>query len=203
MSTSMRIEALRVLAQTIGGRIPELADSICPWPTPPNHKLKFPSLAIIPVSWTYYPDQAEEVAFDPDPDTALMNVGRHEAIIQLRLAHASPVPRAVLEEKILDIFLSTPFHPGVLLTPVDAVPRRGEWNAAWELDDTEWHDENAFDQEFWSFIAITGIIPALVERAPAPRITDLRLALVPWGGQSTDPGTVTVRVNADGSLSTV
>src|ERR1041385_5148597 len=94
----VRLEALRALECAITQAVPELAGRICPWPGLPNHNLMFPSLAIVPVRWRYMPDQAW-AGFSPSPSSVVMNVGKHEALIQLRLVDATPAGRAPIEER--------------------------------------------------------------------------------------------------------
>lgn len=188
--SALRTEALLSLEAAIRCFAPDL--DICPWPVPPTHKLMFPSLGIVPTTWTFYPDQASEHA-RPDPDTVVLCVGRDEVLLQLRLVHATGPQRADVEEQLLEAFRSTPLHPRELLTTVRALPRYGDVLCAWELQDETWQDEKAFDQEFWSVITVTGQVPALVTRRPAHTIRDLRLRVV---RQDT---TETVRVHEDGT----
>lgn len=211
----VRLEAFRALAAAIEGAVPELAGRVSPWD--PNRAAARPRLSLVPVRMRYFPDQAEEVrtfpderagvaaeVFDPAPDRVIMNVGRHEALVQLRLEHDTPELRAELAEQISEVFLGTPHHPGVLITPVFTVPEKGPFVASWELEDEEWTDDLAFNVEYETLITVTGQIPALVTRRCAYTIHDLRLGLaqelgLTWG----DPRIHVVRVGADGTLTPV
>jgi len=140
-----------------------------------------------------------------------MNVGRHEATIQLRLAAATLAERYALEEKLVDLFLRSPMRPGVLLTTVTAAAEYGDFLAAWEFDEDEWNDEKAFDSQFWAVATLTGVIPALVTRVGTYELKELRLGLTgdfktayTAASFDTSPATVeVVRINQDGTLSKV
>lgn len=202
MSGSVRLEALLSLEAAITCAIPQLRGRVCPFPTPPNHELKFPSLAIVPVGFEYLPDQATEV-HECEPTKVVMNVGRHEALIQLRLVHSDPIRRTKLEEKITDLFIAQAMRPGILLTTVNAVPWAGPFVCAWELDDESWQDERAFDSEFWSVIVVTGQIPALAVRGDATRIRDLRMDVGASEAALPANAETSLRVGADGSVTPV
>lgn len=204
----VRLEAMRALKQTLLDAIPELSEEhVYTGQAPPNAKLCFPALVIDPIRFRYLPDQALETAAEPDASRVVMNVGRHVATVQLRLAAATLFDRWKYQEAITNVFLGTPLHPGVLLTTVTACEELGSFLAAWEYDEDEWQDEKAFDTQFWAVMTLTGIIPALVTRAGAYRIEDLRLGLT--GDMVTEftsatfdssPNVEVVRVNEDGTL---
>jgi hypothetical protein len=199
----VKLEALKALRCAILAGVPDLSEeAINPWAVAPNVKKQMPGLAFVPARFAYYPDQAEAV-YDPAPDCVVMNVGRHEATVQLRLVHASAVGRAEIQDKIIDLFLGTPLHPGVLLTPVVSAPQFGNFLAAWELGDETWQDEDAQGQEYWSYLTILGQIPALVTRG-AHRIRDLRLGLTEDFDTTFTPSNFAtaevVRINADGTM---
>jgi len=198
----VRVEALRKLGKAITCAIPELEGRICFGQAAPNHTLDFPSIAIDPRRWKYFPDQASE-QFEPSPSAVVMNVGRHEADIEIRIGHKTLFQRYELEQKVLDLFLGTPGHPGILLTQITACEALGHWTAAWELEADEWQDERAFDQQFYSLIAVTGIIPALVTRREVHTIEQLQLGLDLSGQDSTLPISAVeiVQINPDGTIS--
>ena len=197
----VRIEALRGLGAALRCAIPSLPP-ICFGQQPANKALKFPSLAIDPRQWKYHPDQAAET-HEPSPNAVVMNVGRHQADVEIRIGAATLFERYELEQKILDLFLGTPGHPGVLLTQITACESLGDWTAAWELESDEWRDERAFDRQFYSLIMITGIIPALVTRRGAYTINQLQLGLDLSGPTSTLPlsDLDVVQINQDGTIS--
>lgn len=197
----VRLEALSQLRTRITCAVPALKDRVCVGQAPGSREIRWPSLAINPVRWSYVPDQALQHSA-PAPDRAIMNVGRHEATVQLRLGASDLHTRMALEQEIVDLFLSTPLHPGVLLTDVVACPL--EFTAAWELGEDEWRNELAFDKAYYSITTITGIIPALVTRLDAWTIDQLQLgsAVNDDFGDSTfgPPGVEVVRIAEDGTI---
>lgn len=196
--SAQRTEALLCLQADLLEAAPGL--SICPWPVPPQHKLKFPSLGIVPVRWKYNPHQAV-MTQARTPEGVVNNLGHHEALIQLRLVGSNPIQRADYEEKIINAFTDEEnLRPGVLICEVDSIAELGTWRAAWTLEEEEWQDERAFDNEFWSIISLTGVLPWLRWRA-APDIRDLRLGSATSPSQAfDDPGVTRIRVNADGTV---
>lgn len=194
----VRLEAFRALAKAIEDGVPDLAGKVAPW-TPQTAAAR-PILTIIPVSRRYLPDQAEEV-HDAGPSTVILDVGNFETLVQMRLEHDTPEERAEVEEKILALFLEREGGPGVLVTPVLSAPQFGTFIASWELEDDEWTDDLAFNNEYESLITLTGHIPALITRRGAYRIRDLQLGL---GGLEAEwAGAEVVRVNEDGTITPV
>lgn len=175
----IRMEALKGLRAQLAAAIPDLEYQIRAGQAPPNTPRKFPCLNIYPTRWTYDPSQEAEVldpgADAPADDRLILNVGEFTATIQLRLSTATLDQRDSFEDKILNVFLSQEGRPGILITPVSSMPELGNWVAAWELEGDEWNDAKAFDNEFDSIIEVTGIIPALVNRAGVFRMDEIRL----------------------------
>lgn len=205
----VRMEALRSLASAIADQVPELGTIVAPVPAPDGMKLKKPSLAIDAVSYTFHPDQEGRVG-EVGTDVVVVQCGRHEVLLHLRVIHDSLQHRMQLEQAVLDVFFSTPRKPGILITPVVTVDKFGIFNAAWELDSDEWQPEKFFDREHWSFLAVVGQIPALATRA-GHRLRDLRLGLAAdlnLVGNATmfdglNPAVEVVKINADGTLTAV
>ncbi len=196
----LRIEVLKILAECIANKVPALRNRICAGPAESPKKLGFPSLAIIPVRFRYFPDQASEYR-DPGPGRACMNVGRHEGTVQLRLGAQTHIRRSALEDAILDVFLEREGAPGVLVT---AIPNVLDATVAWELDTDEWENERAFDKKWYSILTVMAQLPALVTRGSAHTMEEIRLTLtedlttpieqLPAGDQET------VLIGADGSI---
>lgn len=181
----VKLEALNQLAKQIRCTIPELS-RVCIGQADPSRKEPDPSLSLIPAGkWTYEPHQALEV-YDPAPDSVVMDVGYFSGSIEIRAGASNAYKRAELEQKLLDLFLSDPGRPGVLLSTVLSCPALGRFVAAWTLDDTEWISDFAFDSDFYSQISATGIIPALVTRRGVYTIRQLQLGLSQDFGASTD-----------------
>lgn len=203
------IEAIRYLAKAIMCVIPELSGRICLGQADPRKELALPSVTIDPVRWTYHPDQALEV-YEPAPNAVVMNVGRHESDVALNIGAKTTSKRYELEQKILNLFLETPLHPGILFGQVTACECLGPFVAVWELESDEWRDDRAFDQQFYSQIMLTATIPALVTRRDVYSIEQLQLGLnMTADPQDGDPPAITdlsvdlVQVNEDGTISAV
>jgi len=196
----VRLEALKQLGKEIACAVPELKDRICIGQAPGSREIRWPHLAIIPVTWAYEPNQAREVD-SPAPDRVIMEVGAHTARVQFRLGAADIYTRIALEQKIIDLFLSTPLHPGILLTDVAACPL--EFRASWELQEDEWRNEAAFDKAYYSITQVNGIIPALVTRLGAWTIDQLQIGLTEEFGASPfgPPSVEVVIVAEDGTIS--
>lgn len=205
----VRLEALRALEIAIECAIPALKGKICVGQAPVGHRLEYPSLSIDPVRWKYAPDQAQETV-EIARDRVVMNVGRHTATIQIEIVAADLSQRYELEQKVIDLFLSTPLHPGVLLTPVSACPALGTFIAAWEYDEDEWIDVAAHDGKFISRIIFDGIIPALVTRGEAYTIEQLQLGLTQDFEKvfdkttfNSDPAVDVIQIKEDGTFTSV
>lgn len=204
----VRIEAITQLAKAIGLVLPELAGRICLGQADPRKPLAFPSLAIDPVRWVYHPDQALEV-FE-STHAVVINVGRHQGDVQLIVGAATLAERWTMEQTLIDLFLSTPLHPGILITPVTACEHLGPFKAVWELESDEWRDERAFSQAFYSQLMLTATLPALVTRHETYTIDQLQLGLhVTPTPNDGDPPAITdttvelVTVNEDGTITAV
>ena len=199
----IRTHALDLLAQCIATYVPELKGKICAGPTEAPKVRQWPHLSIWPVRFKYYPDQAHQHK-ELGSTRVVMNVGRHEALVQLRLGANTHNQRLALEEKLLNVFLRTPGRPGVL---VNFIPNCHDATVAWELDEDEWENELAFSKKWFSIMTVLGQIPALVTRDSVYTIEELRLSLTE--DLSTDFTTLpssaveTVSVEEDGSITVV
>lgn len=169
----LRVHALQALADAIALAVPELAGRIGAGPCEAPKQRLWPHLNIDPVRFTYHPDQAEEHRAI-GTSRVVMNVGRHEGLVQLRLGATTHIRRLELEEKVLSVFLSTAGRPGVLITEV---PDYHDAVIAWELGEDEWENELAFDKKWFSIMTVQVQIPALVTRDGVYTIEDLRLTL--------------------------
>lgn len=196
MTCSVRLESLEALKLAIMQAIPELTDMICVGQADPSHALALPHLTIDPVRWEFMPYQAEEKS-SPGFDKVVVDVGTHEGIVQLTIGAENLGQRAIIEAKLLDLFLRQELAPGVLVTVVQSCPELGEWEAAWELDEDEWQDQSAFDGKFYSRISVNGVIPALTIRQGFP-MENLQVQT-----ELDEQFTETVRVNEDGTITPV
>jgi hypothetical protein len=88
---AVRLEAMRALAAAIAAVVPGLEIQTG---QPIGRKLCFPSLAIHPTSFRYTPEQEMDYGTpDPDETDVVVQVGSHEATVQLRLYTATPGER--------------------------------------------------------------------------------------------------------------
>ena len=135
---------------------------------------------------------------------AIMSHGRHEALVQLRLAAATDSQRYRLEQAVIDVFMQDNDRPGVLLVPVTGCPELGDVRTSWDLDGDEWEDEAAFESHWQSIMTLTGSIPALTVRGGVYTIEQLLLGIhhdmgiTPAG--DFPAGTEIVQINQDGSF---
>lgn len=205
----VRLEALKSLACAITDQVPELAHVVVPEPAPDGYVIQRPSLAIDAVSYAFNPDQEGRVA-ELGPGCVVVQCGRHEVLLHLRVMHDSLQHRMELEEAVLDVFFSTPHRPGILVTQIFTVEKFGQFGCAWELDADEWQPEKLFDREHWSYLTVMGQIPALATR-PGHRLRDLRLGVAhdfdavlgPTDFGGTNPAVEVVEINQDGTIGPV
>ena len=202
----VRLEVLKQLSAAITADVPDLAGKVCVGHAGASKLLSFPHMVILPIRWKYTPFQADEV-HEPAADRVVMNVGYHQSIVQVRLGAKTQHERYALEQQVIDVFLSTPMRPGVLLTEVTSCPELGDFTASWELDNDEWEDAKAFDSQFYSIIVLDATIPALVTRTGAWTIEQIQLGItdmlsaVDADNFNTDPPVEVVQIHADGSIS--
>lgn len=198
----VRIEVLRTLADIITSAIPELNGHVCTGIAPSGEIQGYPSLTLLPGPMRYEPFQALESATigDPAQGVVVFNVGCHYGPLQMILAASSIGERWTIEQKIIDMFLSRPGGPGVIVVPVNSCPDLGQWVAAFELESDQWVDTNAFDRIYQSTITCNEIVPALTTRRDAYEIRQLVLGT----DASLHPPTSDVElvlIASDGSIS--
>ena len=191
----IKINALQRLAEVIAREVKTLRGQICVGPATRDHKLKFPSLAIVPTRFSFQPDQADENDYVRNevrsfgPQTAVFEVGTWEGVIELRLGEKTPFKRYELEHCIEQVFLGNAdgtapdawdyagtdyMRPGVILIDV---PECDNARCAFEMEDDTWENERVFANEWYSVMRITARIPALVRAKCMPDITELLLSL--------------------------
>jgi hypothetical protein len=189
----IKIKVLQRLADLIGSEIKELKGQICAGPAGRDHALKFPSLAIVPGRFSFYPEQADENDYvkgrvnDVAPKTTAFNVGRWEGFIELRLGEKTPFKRYELEYKLENLFLGTTtgtdpvyrdkyyeLRPGTLLIDV---PECYGARCAFSIEDDVWENEMVFTNEWYSIMRIQTILPAIITRKPIHTIDTVHLSL--------------------------
>lgn len=229
---AVRLTAFRALAAAIERAIGDLADHVSIEPTDSSQTMPFsdpldtPSLVIERQRFDFIPDQAGSVVHDPGGNIAIVNVGRHEGRVTLRLSTSDRDERDELEQEILELWLGQPGRPGILVTPVVGVPRFGLFTCAWELEDGDWRDEMVFTRARQSELNLTAQIPALASQLTTPSVADalqgdtptlepvftidsLRLALTEDFDATFDetvttgPTVEVVQINQDGTLTPV
>lgn len=152
----LSIEAVRSFSECIQENIPALEGRVCEGQANFNHKLKFPSLVINPIKFTYFPEESQ-VWNIPDPTSAIIRTGRYETVVELRLGATTAYQRAEYEQAILDLFMYP--RNGIYL---DTITECYDACAAWELEDIRWSNEAAFEKQLYSVMTVTLQIPALV-----------------------------------------
>ena len=170
MAGIIRIRALEALAATIERLVPQLEGLVRAGHAEHPKKQEWPTLTIIPTSWRFFPDQDDTEHSIESASKAVINVGRHEAVVQLIIAARSSRKRYELEHAITQVFVSQEGHPGTLPDLFDAL-------IAYEMDESAWADEMAFDKVWRSIMTVTCIIPALVERGAVYTINEIRVSL--------------------------
>lgn len=200
----LRSHALSTFASRMEDEVPELRGRINPGPCEATKMRQWPHLSIWPVSWGFHPDADGQVHCDLGRTRAVFNVGRFEGTVQLRLGARTHKRRMDLEDKVTQAFLKTPQHPGIIIIDV---PDCHDAVVCWELGDADWRNEAAFSKQWFSILAVTVQIPALVTRDGVYTMDDLRVTLT----EDVDSEVAsipadeqwTVRVLEDGSIENV
>ena len=204
----VKLEGLRHLAELIACDVPELNGMICVDQAAPSHRLEFPSMSIRIERSKYWPDQ-EDIHYECSPNSVVLNVGRHIQELRLRLGASSSSQRGAIEQKIINLFLVTDGHPGIIFSQLTACSELGPFTAAWELEDEDWQNEKAFDRQLYSELKITGILPALVTRRGVYNMNQIQLGLDigPMVDPTSDPPEFStlevIQINEDGTFSPV
>ncbi|HSR79096.1 MAG TPA: hypothetical protein VLN57_21160 [Xanthobacteraceae bacterium] len=217
MTAVVRIAALEAFTALIEQQIPALAGRTCAGQAPSSELEEIPNLSIEPSRWTYEMDSvgdATQVALLPG-NVAVWDVGYHEGTCAVSILASSPRQRALLEQQVLDLFLSAKHpltgmrQPGCLSFLISSCPEVGQFASLFFLEDDAWVETLALDRRYESRIGVGCWIPALVLETPVYEIQTLQLAV---GASTTtdpaaDPAPPTleplelVTINADGSVS--
>lgn len=184
MNGVVKLTAIETLVDIIHTGVPELKpypsgdgiwDPVKVVQVPPDQRIKFPCLAIVPSTFRFESAQ-ERIHAEPDLTSAVFNVGRWIGTMQFRIGAATPAERYRLEEKVAALFMQREGAPGLLMTEA-ADLMMGDYMASWELDDAEWDDDLAFSSQHWAVTTFTGTIPALVTRTGMYMINTLKIGL--------------------------
>lgn len=167
----LRIRAAEILGALISKACPELDGNICSGPSCASHKQRLPSVAIIPISFKFSPDQESEHKEIGD-NRLVINAGRYDALFQIRVGSKNNYKRAELEDTILSLFFMQEGRPGILVASIadchDAI-------VSYELDQSVWRDEEGFSDKWFSTITINVVLPVLVERGNVFSMDEIRI----------------------------
>lgn len=170
----IRSEALLRLAEFVGNTIPALKGKVCAGHAESPKRLGFPHLSITAIRFRFFPDQASEHQHI-GASAGVFNVGRVEGTVQLRLGAQTANRRYALEQEILEkVFWADLSRPGIVLFDV---PSCHDARIAFELDESGWDDEKAFDKKWYSFATLALQMPALVTQGSVHTIEEIRLTL--------------------------
>lgn len=195
--------AVKALADYISTRVPELTTSTHVGAQGPEITAKWPSLVLVPGSFSFNPIQADEVYDPEDIDVLVSEVGDFEGVVELQLFAKSGPERNKIEQKIVDLFLSTPWAPGVIKTTTPNLTVGGTATlypapVAFRLDGEDWQEEFSFEKRRFSFLDVELNFPALMLQT-AYTIDTLKLAITE--DLSSDVAAEEVTVNEDGTIS--
>lgn len=163
-----------------------------------------PSITIIPGRCEFTPWQDEEADITVD-DKILCNVGDFEGSAEIRAVCNFPAQREVLEQCILDAFMSSEFSQGVITGQTPPLTVGGQAYLAraictFVLKDEDWRDEMVFSSQRYSYLAMDMSFPAFASRT-AYTIEQLILAIA-FDLASNDPDEAR-QINQDGSTTSV
>lgn len=141
---------------------------------------QFPAVSVLPGKFTFDPWQEREVD-DTQADKLFLEVGEFEGNVEIRVSARSRAQRELVEDAVLNYFLSRPLTPGVQTTTLPPVPVGGvattyQATCAFALDDEEWREEMAFSDKRYTFLDVEAWFPALVVRSGVYTIQQLVLA---------------------------
>lgn len=170
----VRIRALELLKDCIAEQVPAVSGRICAGSNKHPHQLQFPHVALISTRSSYFPDQADHHS-SPAPSVGVFNMGRAEAIVQVRIGAANDQERYILEDAILTrVFMQDLQRPGILRI---TVPDCHDALAVFELDECAWEDEFAFGNSWYSVLTATLQMPVLVRQGGIYSIDEICLQL--------------------------
>jgi len=168
----LRIRAGEVLGAIIRHRLGSEI-GVCGGPAEDGHKRKFPSVAIKPIKWDFYPDQEDEWK-EIGNNRLILSVGYYEALFQIQVGSKSVYQRAEIEQAVLDLFFQREGSPGLIVAEIadchDAI-------VGYELGSQMWLDEAGFSDKWFSTINLNVSMPVLVERGNVFTMNEIRIGL--------------------------
>lgn len=205
----VRLEALKSLGARIEAFVPALAGKVKTAQAPSGTDQTYPTLTIIPGPMKFESLQEVEHATigAASLGNVVFNVGAFSGPVQLRIVATTVGERMALEQGVTNLFMSQERRAGIVITEVTACADLSTFLAAFEYDNDQWMDADAFDRKLESLIVVNGIIPALVARSGVYEIDELVLGLTAdfTTAFTTDtmvpPGVEVVQINEDGTFS--
>lgn len=143
----------------------------------PEDKLCFPSIRVIPGSFSFVPWQ-DQYLDETLADRALVEVGTFEGMMEIRLSTKSQAKAELIEDFIINAFLATELAPGIVVTQTPQVTIL-DWlttyqaNISFALDKMDWQDELSYTKKQFTFLELECWFPALVMRTDQFRIDNL------------------------------
>ncbi len=202
---SLRMQAVRLFADTIAAQLPDIA-TVEVVAAPPSKPAKYPACAVLVDSTDYWlADDFVPVDVDGNPligtdaimglpadwarfdeNTLVYSVGRVTMKCRVFVATRLPEQRAELEDQIFSFFMADDLAPGRILMSLDQ-PRVMSrtlpfaWPVAALLPEadqfSQWTAEYAFDERLWAWLKCEVEVDMLVARN-APEIKQLILEMV-------------------------
>lgn len=181
MSSVMKRACIDSLANALRAVLPATVDvqaCAADWEEP----TKFPAVRVLPGKFTFEPWQEREVD-DSQADKLFLEVGEFEGDVEIRISARSRREREVVEDLVMNYFLSREFSPGVQTTTLPSGMTVGGFattyqaTCAFAVEDGEWREEMAFADKKFSFLDVEAWFPALVVRSNVYTIDQLVLAL--------------------------
>lgn len=200
MATNVKRLILDALSDSLA-TIDGLTDRVSPLQEGPERQAQFPSVMLLPSTFTLETWAATEVYYDEDVDDGrvLMDVGEFTGQVELRL-YAKNVPeREDYEQRILNYFLADPDAPGSvrIVTPPMVI---GDYATLYQasivvrLTSELWREEFAFESRRYTFMDLEFAYPALIALENVPTIERLELHF------EINPGNEIVIVQEDGTI---
>lgn len=195
----------RAVASYLAANVTGLANKVSDRQPGPEKDTEFPSALVLPDSFTFQPEEPDEVYWDEDNDDGkvVITVGEFTGQAELRL-YAKTVPeRELYEQRIMDLFLSQEGSPGTLFITTPTLTINGyvslhSVEIKVRLESEEWQEEFSFEDRRYSFIDISFAYPAITTR-DAHTIESLQMAMADLTGDPTE----TVEIQEDGSVEEV
>lgn len=205
MAISIKRSICDAVAAYLGTQIASLSGKISSLQEGPESITTWPSVALLPSTFTFEPSDPLEVYWNKTEDDkqVVVDVGEFDGTIELQLYTNTRAMREQYEQVILDLFLSQEGSPGTIFVPTLPLIVNGYQSLYTphikvRLDTEDWREEFSFDTRRYMFLDLSLAFPALTTYTAAT-LTDLQIAIV--GTLNSDTPDETVEINQDGSIS--